>query len=53
MPDSIGELQDLEVFDLSSNPVSVLCDGLVELKQLRVLILNDCQVEELPPNIGT
>ena len=52
MPDSICELQELEVFDMSSNPITALCDGLVELKQLRVLILNDCQLEELPPNIG-
>ena len=52
MPDSIGELQELEIFDMSSNPITTLCDGLVECKQLRVLIFNDCQLEELPPNIG-
>ena len=27
-------------------------DGITELRQLRTLILNDCQIEELPPNLG-
>ena len=52
MPESIGECQDLEVLDLNCNPIGTLCDGLLELRQLRVLILNDSQVEELPPNFG-
>ena len=52
IPDSIGECQDLEVLDLSSNPVGTLCESFVELRQLRVLILNDSQLEELPPNFG-
>ena len=52
MPDSIGQLQELEELDLSSNPITAMCDGLVECRQLRVLIFNDCQLEELPPNIG-
>ena len=33
-------------------PPYSLCDGITELRQLRTLILNDCQIEELPPNLG-
>ncbi len=52
IPDAIRHCQQLISLDLSINPLGSLCEGVTELRQLRKLILNDTQLEELPPNIG-
>jgi Leucine-rich repeat (LRR) protein len=52
IPDSIRECQDLLHLDVSANTLGSIPEGLTELRQLRTLALNDCQLEQLPPNIG-
>ena len=52
IPDAIRHCQQLISLDVSINPLGSLCEGVTELRQLRKLILNDTQLEDLPPNIG-
>ena len=52
IPDSIMECHSLLNLDLSSNPLGEMCDGITELRQLRKLVLNDIQMEDLPPSVG-
>jgi len=52
IPDAIKECKSLLTLDLSCNPLGDLCPGLLELRQLRKLQLNDIQLEEIPSNIG-
>ncbi len=52
IPEAIKECKSLLTLDLSCNPLGDLCEGLMELRQLRKLHLNDIQLEELPPAIG-
>lgn len=48
LPESLGQLTQLEELNLSKNQLKVLPDWLVNLKQLKILDLNENQLELLP-----
>ncbi|CAD6215973.1 GSCOCG00004276001-RA-CDS, partial [Cotesia congregata] len=53
IPDNIRNLRALQVADFSSNPIPRLPAGLVKLRNLTVLGLNDMSLTSLPPDFGS
>ncbi|KAJ0925079.1 putative TIR domain, P-loop containing nucleoside triphosphate hydrolase [Helianthus annuus] len=52
LPEDIGQLECLEVLDLTRSKIKHLPDSICKLKHLRVLILDGCKVCKLPEDVG-
>ncbi|XP_022033828.1 disease resistance protein RPV1 [Helianthus annuus] len=52
LPEDIGQLEYLEVLDLTRSKIKHLPDSICKLKHLRVLILDGCKVCKLPEDVG-
>ncbi|CAN8003371.1 unnamed protein product, partial [Ixodes pacificus] len=52
IPENIKYLKSLQSADFSSNPLSKLPAGFVQLRSLTVLGLNDVSLTQLPHDFG-
>jgi internalin A len=52
LPESIGQLVNLQILDLSSNQLSSLPDSIKQLVNLQILSLSNNHLESLPESIG-
>lgn len=48
LPEEVLDMSQLEVLKFRNNPISLLPQGIERLCNLRVLVMNFCQLEHLP-----